>query len=294
VIEARAARAAQEARAHRISPRRARGCAQDRDAARLRHPREARPARAVVVADALARALVERGGRAPLPGDPSVGRVARHPDVNHAARVRRDHEAGAEWAQEGVARAARAWLRKKVAPVCPRGRGSRGRAKEVWMVRCAARIPSFPSAPRIRSVPQRGWSAASRWIRATVPADSGGRPGPGRDLRRQHDRKPARYQRSSVSGRARSRACRQARTRPASSTRSARSAGVRIGRVTLWCKTSSCWRNSAFSASSCPRVRARSVPVPVRCAAAGRGQQHVPRACRPRATSPLTGGFITG
>jgi len=61
VIAARAARAAQEARAHRMRPRRARGCAPDRDAARLRHPREARPARAVVVAAALARALVERG-----------------------------------------------------------------------------------------------------------------------------------------------------------------------------------------------------------------------------------------
>ncbi len=45
-------------------------------------PRERRPEFAVVVADQVPRALVERGGLAPLLGDPGVGRVARHADVD--------------------------------------------------------------------------------------------------------------------------------------------------------------------------------------------------------------------
>jgi hypothetical protein len=70
----------------------------------------------------------------------------------------------------------------------------------------------------------------------------------------------SRCQRSRVSGWMRSSASRQARTRPASSTRSARSARVTAGRLALRRRTSSCWRRSAFSASSCARLRSRSPP----------------------------------
>jgi len=120
------------------------------------------------------------------------------------------------------------------------GRAYRGR----WdrMARLATRRPGLPGSPRIRSAPRSGCTVAIRRIAVTVSAGSGGRPGPGRDSRRQHGRKPARCQRGSAPGRTMGRACRQARTRPASGTRGARSAGVTTGRLTPRRSTSSCWR----------------------------------------------------
>ncbi len=148
------------------------------------------------------------------------------------------------------------------------------------LVRLATRRPSFWRSPRIRSAPQSGFSSAMRRMRATVSAGGGGRPGPGRDLRHQSARKPARCQRSSVSGRTTSRAGRQVRMRPASSTRSVRSAVVMTGRLTLRCTTTSGWRKRAFSASNCPLVRRSSAPVRARWVAAGLAQRRSTRVRR--------------
>ena len=137
--------------------------------------------------------------------------------------------------------------RQAALPVPPAGPDQEpfARAHLSWLI-------IHPRPPRWIMSQDSGFSAAIRRIRVTVSGDSGGRPGPGRDFRRQNDRYPARCQRSSVSGRTRRSASRQPRTRPASSTNKARSAGVKTGRLTLRRRTSSCWRRRAFSASSCP------------------------------------------
>ncbi len=102
----------------------------------------------------------------------------------------------------------------------------------------------------MRSAPQSRFAAAISRISAIVStATFGGGADRGRDRRRQKRRKPCRCQRSSVSGWTITSAWRQARRRLASSTRSARSAGVQRGRLALRRKTRSCWRRKAFSAT---------------------------------------------
>ena len=54
-----------------------------------------------------------------------------------------------------------------------------------WTVRLPTRMPSLSSSPRIRSAPHSRFSAASRWIAATVSADTCGRLDAPRDLARQ-------------------------------------------------------------------------------------------------------------
>jgi hypothetical protein len=94
IIEAFTAYAAQEALAEGIRTWRSMRRAQDANAAACSDLRERCPVLPVVVADEVPVALVERRGLAQLLGDPRVGRVARHPDVDHAARPERDDEAG--------------------------------------------------------------------------------------------------------------------------------------------------------------------------------------------------------
>ena len=174
-----------------------------------------------------------------------------------------------------------------------RGRGSSGRsptsvcvpaerddrAGRSRMVRCATRITSLPSLPRICSAPQSGLSSAICRIRATVSARSGGRPGRGRDLRRYSARKPARCHCCSVSGHTMSSAG------PGADATGGRSARVTAGRVTLRRRTSSCWRSKAFSARSCVRLRSRSSVVPAACVpAAGRAHRQARRTHRTPAT----------
>jgi len=94
--------AAEKARAHRVLSRCPIRRPQDRDAARCRDAGAGRPVRGVVIADAEARAPVERGGLAQLLGDPGVGRVARHADVHHASCIEGDGDEGVERAEEQV------------------------------------------------------------------------------------------------------------------------------------------------------------------------------------------------
>ncbi len=90
VIQALAPHTAEEPLAGGVRPWCPDGGAQDRDPATRRDAVERRPVLAVVVADEEAGALVERRGLAQLLGHPSVSRVARHPDVHHAARAEVD------------------------------------------------------------------------------------------------------------------------------------------------------------------------------------------------------------
>jgi len=298
VIQALAADAPQEALADGVGLRGAVRCAQDLDTARCRNPRECRPELAVVIADEVARALVKRGGLAQLLGDPgAVGwRVAptwttRRVPGSTTKNANNGRKRRLVTGRKSQAQVSWAWLRRQVAHVCLRGRGPPGPRKSVWTVRLATAMPSLPSAPRSRSAPQRGLSAAMRRIRATLSAGSGGRPGPGRNCRRQRARNPARCHRRSVSGRTRSRACRQTSTRPASSTRTARSADVTAGRAMPRRRTNSCWCSSAFSARSCARLRSRSPPVPAACVpTSGRAHRQARRACHTPATCRSTAG----
>src|SRR4051812_40591583 len=89
VVEAFPARAPEEALARRVLLGRAVGRAQLPDAARRGDAGEGRPILAVAVADEVARPLVERRGLAQLLGDPGVGRVARHADMDDPARIER-------------------------------------------------------------------------------------------------------------------------------------------------------------------------------------------------------------
>ena len=86
VIPACAAPAAQEACAGRVGSWGTVGRAQDRDPAGRRDGHERGPARAVVVADAVAGPHTEGGGPAERPGDPRVRGVARRADMDDPAR----------------------------------------------------------------------------------------------------------------------------------------------------------------------------------------------------------------
>jgi len=195
MIAALAAHAPQEALAHRIRPRGAGWRAQERDAAGRSHPRERRPEFAVVVADEVLRVPVERGGPAQLLRDPGVGRVSRRADMHHAPHVERDDEGGEERAEEQIGD------REEVAGphvggVIAQEGGPRLPARERSTV--AGQVgpdgalgdaqPQLQEFAADAFGPPRGFSSASRRIRVTVAASSGGRPGPGRDFRRQSAR----------------------------------------------------------------------------------------------------------
>ncbi len=187
--------------------RRADGSAQGADPARGSHAIEMRLILAVVVADEVPRALVEGRGLAQLLGDPGVGRVPRDADVDHPPRAERDHEEGVERAEAQVGD------REEVAGpdvrgVVPQEGRSRlaARARDAGDGQVGLDRPLGDAEPQLLEFaadplgPQSAFSAAILRIKVTVSADSGGRPGPGSDFRRQRARNPARCQRSSVSG----------------------------------------------------------------------------------------------
>jgi len=102
VIQALAPDAAEEPLADGVLPGRAVGRAQLHDAGPRSQPGEGRPKLAVVVADEVLGMPPEGHGLAQLLGDPRVGRVARHADMDDPARAERDHEEGVERPEEGV------------------------------------------------------------------------------------------------------------------------------------------------------------------------------------------------
>lgn len=130
VVQALAAHAAKEALAHGVRPRGAIGPAQDRDPARDVEARERRPEPAVVVADEIPRALVERRCFTELLGDPGVGWMPLRAQVDDPPGRQLDDEEAEERPEEDVQHRQEVagpdrwvWACTKVAHVCPRGRG---------------------------------------------------------------------------------------------------------------------------------------------------------------------------
>ncbi len=89
VVQAFPSHAAQEALAGRVGPRGGDGRAQHADPARRGQVVETWPVLAVVVADKESGGLPEGRGLAQLLRGPGVGWVARHADVDDAARAER-------------------------------------------------------------------------------------------------------------------------------------------------------------------------------------------------------------
>jgi hypothetical protein len=102
MIETLAPHAAEEPLAGGVGARGADGRAQHPDAACGGEVVEARPILAVVVADEEARGCTERCRLAQLLGQPGVGRVARHADVDDTPRAVRDDEEGEQRPEEEV------------------------------------------------------------------------------------------------------------------------------------------------------------------------------------------------
>ena len=120
-----------------------------------------RPVLAVVVADEVARPLVEGRGLAQLLGDPGVGRVPRHADMDHPARAERDDEEGVERAEEQVGDRQEVAGPGLVRMVAQEGRPASGRRGAAGARRACGAGPSswrrgcpvFSSSPRMRSAP---------------------------------------------------------------------------------------------------------------------------------------------
>src|SRR5258706_567504 len=119
-------------------------------------------------------------------------------------------------------------------------------------------MPSLSNSPRIRSAPQSRFCAAISLIKATVSADIFGLEDAALNLYFQNRRNPWRCHRRSVSGWTMKRACFQARTILARSSRSLRSVLVQAGRFMCRRRIISCWRRSAFSATSSDLFRSKS------------------------------------
>src|SRR5450631_1568348 len=99
-----------------------------------------------------------------------------------------------------------ACLRKKVRH--PRRGGRRRLTMYLATLDCATSNPSLSNSPWIRGAPQSGFSTLIRRTNARSSVSICGRPPRGRDFQRQYPRKPARCQRTSVSGRMIVRTCR--------------------------------------------------------------------------------------
>jgi len=260
VIETLAPHTAEEALTGGVPARRPVCRPQCRDAGRRRDTGERLTVLAIVVAKQIPGAVGARRGLAPLLGDPGIGRVPRHADVDHAARAARDDEAGEDRAEEAV------------------GDGQEVAGPDRVSVVAQERRPGLPRTSRragVAPVPLDGRRGdadtdleefapdtlpASSGIRAIVSGARGGRwaGAAARDRRRQDQRNSWRCQRSSVAGWTISSADRHARMRLARSTSSARSAGVQRGRLTVRRRMASWWRRSAFAATSAGLLRATS------------------------------------
>src|SRR6266446_2433584 len=92
-----------------------------------------------------------------------------------------------------------AWLRRKVRH--PWDGGPHRLTMYFATLDCETSKPSLSSSPWMRGAPHSGFSALIRRISARTSASIFGRPPRERDFHRQYRRKPARCQRTRVSGR---------------------------------------------------------------------------------------------
>ena len=250
VVEAHAPNAADKPLADGVRVGCSNGRAQHLDAAPRRDTGERRPIPGVVVADRDARRPTERRGLAHLLGDPGVGRVSRHADLDDPPRAEIDDKEGEERAEAQVDDRQEV-TRPDVMSVVMQERRPR---LALWARRAHAADALRPPICR--------FSSAIRLINATVAADTCGLFRAVADRTCQTRRYPWRCQRNSVSGWTMSSAARQPCARRARSASATRSRGVNAGRLTWRCSTISCCRRSAFSATNAALLIATLATAP--------------------------------
>ena len=161
-------------------------------------------------------------------------------------------------------------------------------------VRGETRMPSFSSnSLAMRSSPQSGFSVAMRRISWRSSSGIGGRPG--RDLKRQNRRQPARCQRISVSGRTTTRASRQSKSRDSTASDTRVAASTRLGLTPRSWYSASCRRRKRFSASTDRRRLSDNTTRPARSASNRRtirARTITPRSCHSSPTVPQRRQFV--
>jgi len=228
VVEAHAPNAADKPLADGVRVGCSNGCAQHLDAAPRRDTGERRPIPGVVVADRDARRPTERRGLAHLLGDPGVGRVSRHADLDDPPRAEIDDKEGEERAEAQVDDRQEV-TRPDVMSVVMQERRPR---LVLWARRAHAADALRPPICR--------FSSTIRLINATVAADTCGLFRAVADRTCQTRRYPWRCQRNSMSGWTMSSAARQPCARRARSASATRSRGVNAGCLTWRCSTCVC------------------------------------------------------
>ena len=120
-------------------------------------------------------------------------------------------------------------------------------------------IPILSSSPWIRGAPHNGFAMLISRINWRISSDTAGRPGRRLDFQRQYDRKPARCQRITVSGRMMASASQVFGNNPQTQPRTNLSLAENGNRPTLPRRsTMICCRSTRISASSVARDRNRS------------------------------------
>jgi hypothetical protein len=118
---------------------------------------------------------------------------------------------GSVWTvKRAAAQSCGRWFARKVRQVWRRGRDDPGRRSRRMDRRLTA-LPTVSRSLRLRSVPQRGWSRARAAISSRASALTRGRPSRGPDRQHQTSRQAWRCERTTVSGRTRTRWRRQPR-----------------------------------------------------------------------------------
>src|SRR5262249_19834755 len=124
---------------------------------------------------------------------------------------------------------------------------------------CPTSIPSLSSSPWIRGAPHNGFAMLMSRINWRSSSNTAGRPGRRLDFQRQYDRKPARCQRITVSGRMMASASLVFGNKLQTQTRIDLSTAENGKRPTLPRRSTMIWcRSTSTSASSAARDRIRS------------------------------------
>ena len=148
---------------------------------------------------------------------------------------------------------------------------------------CPTSIPSLSSSPWIRGAPHNGFAMLMSRINWRISADTRGRPGRRLDFQRQYDRKPARCQRITVSGRIMASAPQVFGNNPQTQPRTNLSLAENGIRPTLPRRsTMICCRSTRISASSAARDRNRSRTRPKISLMRPSIRPSVARFCAPR------------
>jgi hypothetical protein len=149
-------------------------------------------------------------------------------------------------------------------------------------------IPILSSSPWIRGAPHNGFAMLISRINWRISSDTAGRPGRRLDFQRQYDRKPARCQRITVSGRMMASAPRVFGNNPQTQPRTNRSLAENANWPTLPRRsTMICCRSTRISASSVARDRNRSKTRQKISLMRPNIRASVTRFCAPRQPDPI-------